>query len=67
MNNELDLDRYTDKEIVKALLKIKVTKFMAVMQALGAILTRMERRGKLIGKENSDEEVDDIIRRMFEN
>ena len=67
MNNELDLDGYTDKQIVKALLKIKVTKFMSVMQALGAILQRMERRGKLIGKENSDEEVDDIIRRMFEN
>ncbi len=67
MKNELNLDRYTDKQIVQALLKIKVTKFMSVMQALGAILQRMERRGKLIGQQNSEEEVDDIIRRMFES
>lgn len=63
----LELDNYSDKEIVKALINMKAGKFFTVMNAIGAITQRLERRGKLIAKENSDEEVDNLIRRMFED
>lgn len=65
MKKELNLNNYTDREVVKAIMNLKASKFLPVMQGLGAISQRMERRGRLVAKENSDEEVDEIIRRMF--
>lgn len=63
---KLNFDDYTDKEIVRAFFSMKAGKFFTVVNAIGAITQRLERRGKFIAKENSDEEVDNLIRRMFE-
>jgi hypothetical protein len=67
VKKELNLNNYTDREIVKAIMNLRAAKFLPVVQGLGAISQRMERRGRLVAKENSDEEVDEIIRRMFDD
>ena len=64
--SKLNLNSYTDREIVSAFFSLKANKFMSVINALGAISKRMEKRGQLIAQENSDEAVESMIRQLFE-
>lgn len=65
--SKIDLSKYSDKEIVAAFFALPASKFLPVMQAMAAISTRMERRGAVIAKDNSDEEIDNVLRRLFED
>lgn len=63
--SKLDLDPYTDKQIVEALFKMKVSKFMIVMGALAKILDEMKARGEEIADKEEDV-VENMIRQLFE-
>jgi len=65
--NRLNLDEYTDKEIVAAFFRLPAQKFMTVMNAMGVIAKRLESRGDTIAKDNSDVLIDEAFRRFFEN
>lgn len=65
--SKLDLSTHSDREIVKALLNMRFDKLLAVMNAMGAIAQRMEKRGKLIAQDNSDEVVENMIRQLLED
>lgn len=62
----INLNKLTDKEIVEALMELRIDKFMGVTQALGDIMERTQKRGKLLGKRQSDVNIDDFINRLFE-
>lgn len=64
--NKLDLNKYSDREIVAAFFDLPAMKFIATMSAMAAITERMTKRGNLIARNNSDELVGDMIRRLFE-
>lgn len=64
--SKIDLSKYSDKEIVAAFFALPARKFMPVMQAIAAIGIKMEKRGRVIAQDNSDEEIDNVIRRLFE-
>lgn len=65
--SKIDLSSYSDKEIVAAFFSLPAGKFLAVMNAMSAISQKMERRGKLIAQESSDEVIDSLIRQLFED
>ncbi len=62
-----DLTKYSDKEIIASLLSLPASKFMPVMTGLGAIVEKMNRRGAAIARDNSDEAIDEAIRKLLEN
>lgn len=64
--SKLDLNEYSDRELVAAFFNLPAKKFFPVMNAMGAIAERMTKRGKLIAQENSDEIVENMIRQIFE-
>lgn len=64
--SKLNLNQYSDREIVVAFFDLSAQKFLSVMNAMGAISERMQKRGKLIAQENSDEIVERLIRDLFE-
>lgn len=64
--SKLNLNDYSDREIVAAFFSLSAQKFLSVMNALAAIAQRMEKRGKLIAQDNSDEAVESMIRQLFE-
>lgn len=64
--SQLDLNKHTDREIVTAFLNLRIDKFMSVFNAIGAVCEKMTRRGKLIGQNRTDEETEDLIKRLFE-
>jgi len=65
--NRLNLDCYTDKEIVAALFRLPAQKFMTVVNATSVIVKRLENRGDTIAKDNSDVLIDEEFRRFLEN
>jgi len=65
--SKLNLNEYSDREIVAAFFSLSAQKFLSVMNAMGAISERMQKRGKLIAQENSDEIVEKLIRDLFED
>lgn len=65
--SKLNLNDYSDREIVAAFFKLSANKFIPVMNAMGAIAERMQKRGRTIAKDNSDEVVENMIRQLFED
>ena len=61
---ELDLDKYTDKQIVEALLKLPMGKTLTVFSAVQKVSESANRRAETISKKLSDEALDDFIQRM---
>lgn len=57
----IDLNKYTDQQIVKMLLDLDVTKFMQVLVALGQITERINKRGATIGQNWSEEQIDKFL------
>ncbi len=65
--SKLNLNDYSDRELVAAFFNLPARKFMTVMNAMGAISQRMEKRGKLIAQDSSDEVVENMLRQLFED
>lgn len=65
--SKLELNKYTDREIVSGVFDLPAHKFMSVMNAMAAITQRLETRGKLIAQDKSNENVDKMLRDLFEN
>ena len=63
--SKLNLNDYSDREIVAAFLNLSAHKFLPVMNALAVIAQRMEKRGKLIAQDNSDEAVEKMLHQLF--
>ena len=61
---ELDLDKYTDKQIVEALLKLPMGKTLTVFSALQKVSEAANKRAETISKKLSDEAIDDFLQRM---
>lgn len=64
---KLNLNDYSDREIVAAFFNLSARKFITVMNAMGAISERMQKRGNLIAKDSSDEVVENMLRQLFED
>ncbi len=58
---QLNLNDYSDTEIVDALTQLKSYKFLSVMNALGEIAKRQEARGKIVSKRISDSIIDRMV------
>ena len=63
---KLNLNNYSDKDIVEAFFAMNANKFLSVTNALVAISKRMETRGQTIASENSDEVIENLIERLLE-
>jgi hypothetical protein len=61
VKEELDLNKYTDRQIVTAFMGLRAPKFLQVINAIGAISVKMQKRGELIAKQNSEMEVDELL------
>lgn len=61
---ELDLDKYTDKQIVEALLKLPMGKTLTVFSAVQKVSEAANKRAETISKKLSDEAIDDFIQKM---
>lgn len=64
--NKLDLSKYSDREIVSAICNMPAHKFLSVMNALNVVAQRMEKRGRLIAQDHSDEAAESLLRRLLE-
>jgi len=62
----IDLNKYSDKQIVEAMLQVNGFKLMAVMSSLGKVMERINTRAETISEEVKDEQIDESIRRLFE-
>lgn len=61
-----DLSKYSDREIVAAFFSLPASKFIPVMQGMAAISEKMQRRGTVIARDSSDEEINEAVRRLLE-
>ncbi len=64
--SKLDLNNYTEREIVSALLNLPIDKFVATMGSVAATITRAQDRGKEIASDDSNSANEKLLRRLFE-
>lgn len=62
----IDLNKYSDREIVEALLQINGFKLLSVVTSLGQTMENLKTRGQTIADGVSRDKVDESIRRLFE-
>ena len=63
---KLNLSNHTDREIVSAIFGLPAQKFLSVINAVAAVSQQMEKRGKTIAQQDSDDVIEDMMRRLFE-
>lgn len=63
--SKLELDKYTDNEIVSSLFKLPANKFLTVVQSLAMINQRIENRSKTISNKYSTDEMDDFMNKLL--
>lgn len=61
---DLNLNEYTDKQIVKAFMKLEGFKFLRVINGISAICLRLQKRGEFIAKDITEDEIEDILQRF---
>ena len=64
--SKLDLTQYTDREIVEALVKLEFPKMISIMTAISKTADRVTRRGETISKQITDDDIDNMMRRIIE-
>lgn len=62
--SRLDLDEYTDAQVLEAMLKLPTSKFVNVMNGIDQVMKRAQKRGIVLGQQASQREIDDMIDRM---
>lgn len=60
----LDLNYYSNREILTALFELRAEKFTVLIQAMAAVIEELNKKGRLLASEQ-DERVDSIIRRVL--
>lgn len=63
---KLDLNNYSDREIANGIINLPAYKFMAVLNALDKISTKMQNRGELIAGDTTNDSIDKLIQEMLE-
>ena len=58
----IELDKYSDKEIVEALLILPMQKMLVIIQSIGKANERAEKRAETIAKEMTDSIIEKILR-----
>lgn len=61
---KLNLNEYTDEEIVKAVFRLDSFKFISVFRALEEVSYRIQTRGETIAKNFSDDLIEEFFRRL---
>jgi hypothetical protein len=60
----LDLNDYSNREILNALFELSADRFIVLIQALGDVITELNTKGNRIAREQ-DKQVDSVIRRVL--
>ena len=66
-DRKVDFDRYTDREIVSAVMALPAAKFLRVLNGISAVSLKFQKRGELIARDISEAEIDEIIRKLGES
>ncbi len=64
--SKLNLNNYTDREILVGLLDLPIEKFITLMNALAKTMNRMKDRGDSIASNSLDSQSENTVRRLFE-
>ena len=67
MKKELNLNEYSDREILSALFNINCRKFITLMNGMAVIATSLQKRGEIIAKDVTQIDIDEMFRKIIEN
>lgn len=62
----LDLSKYSDKEILEAMSKLGITKIIAIMTAFSKISERATARGNFLANAVTEENIDELFKKLME-
>ena len=57
----IDLNLYSEQQIVEMIMGLDVTKFLAVLQAIAAETERMRTRGEAISRNRRDDDINRLM------
>ena len=61
---KLNLNEYTDEEIVRAVFRLDSFKFISVFKALEEVSNRIQTRGETLAKNFSDDLIEEFFKRL---
>ena len=64
---KLNLEEYSDREILEAIFNINSRKFMSLMNGMAAVNASLLRRGETIARGISQVNIDEMFKRIIEN
>jgi hypothetical protein len=64
--SKLDLNQYTDRQIVSALVELRAEKFLTVLNSLARVSKRLQTRGEAMADDLASEDLKNKVRKLFE-